>query len=177
MNCPAPRMHCHAALRSWSLALSCLRGAAEDAREIVRRSVNVGDENLKARPQLHLSRTQRGPQPGQFGACHQDRSRNLRRNPAGRLALPPPDLSRRQAPASQRRTQGRGETAQNHAEARRKETPAQREKRLADYDRKREQERAIVARDGGRLRLPPGGRGSSRRPRTVRHRGRPASRL
>jgi hypothetical protein len=117
--------------------------AAEDAREIVRRSVNVGDENLKAaRNYTYRERSEGRSLDGSGHATKTEVETYdvtvLEGSPYRRL------ISRDDKPLSPKDERKEDEKLRKITADRHKETSAQREKRLADYDRKREQERATI---------------------------------
>ena len=114
---------------------------ADDAREIVRRSVNVGDENLKAaRNYTYRERSEGRTLDGAGRVTKTEIETHditvLEGSPYRRLVarddkpLPPKDERKEE------------DKLRKITAERQKETPAQREKRLAEYDRKREHERA-----------------------------------
>jgi len=122
-----------------ALAVSVCLGA-EDTREIVRRSVNVGDENLKAA--RNYTFRERSEERTLDGAGRVTKTESETRDitvlsgsPYRRL------IARDDKPLPPKDERKEDEKLRKIAEERRKETPAQREKRVADYDRKREQER------------------------------------
>jgi hypothetical protein len=115
--------------------------AAEDAREIVRRSVNVGDQNLKAARNYTYRERSEGRSLDHSGRVSKTEIEVhditvLEGSPYKRL------ISRDDKPLPPGDERKEEEKLLKITAERRKETPAQREKRLADYDRKREHERA-----------------------------------
>src|ERR1041384_5096500 len=114
---------------------------AEDAREIVRRSVNVGDENLKA--------------AGNY--TFRERAEVREFDGAGRLSKTEVEshdvtivdgspyrrlISRDDKPLPAKEERKEQQKLDKIAADRRKETEAQRQKRLAEYEKRRQQERA-----------------------------------
>lgn len=123
-------------------ALTACAGA-EDAREIVRRSVNVGDENLKTAGNYTFR--ERAEVREFDGAGRVAKAENethdvtiIDGSPYRRLT------SRNDKPLPAKDEQKEQQKLNRIAEERRKETPAQREKRLAEYEKRRQQERAMM---------------------------------
>jgi len=126
----------------FTVALTAGAGA-EDAREIVRRSVNLGDENLKAAGNYTFreraeARTFDGAGRTTKTEVETHDVTLVDGSPYRRL------LSRDDKPLPAKDEQKERDKLNKIADERRKETPAQREKRLADYEKRRQQERAMV---------------------------------
>jgi len=122
-------------------ALTACAGA-EDPREIVRRSVNVGDENLKAAANYTFrERAEAREFDGSGRISKTERETHdvtlVDGSPYRRL------IARDDKPLPAKDEQKEQQKLNKIAEERRKESSAQREKRLAEYQRKREQERAM----------------------------------
>jgi hypothetical protein len=115
-------------------------GAADDAREIVRRSVNTGDENIRAA--RNYTFRERSEDRSLNGAGETTKTEVetydvtlIDGSPYRRL------LSRDDKPLSEKEERKEEDKLRKIANERRKETPEQRKKRVADWDRKRRQER------------------------------------
>jgi hypothetical protein len=119
----------------------CVCAADDGAREIVRRSVNVGDGNVRAARNYTFRERSEGRTLD--GSGHVTRTEVetydvtlLDGSPYRRL------IGRDDKPLSEKDERKEQEKLRKITEARRKETPAQREKRIAAWDKKREEERA-----------------------------------
>ena len=116
---------------------------ADDAREIVRRSVNVGDENLKAaRNYTYRERSQQLTLDGSGRVTKTESETRditvLEGSPYRRL------IARDDKPLPPKDERKEEEKLRRITAERSKETPEQRERRIAEYDRKREQDRDSV---------------------------------
>jgi hypothetical protein len=114
--------------------------AAEDAREIVRRSVNAGDENVRAARNYTFRERNEGRTLDGSGNVTKTESETydvtlLDGSPYRRL------VARDDKPLPPKDERKEDEKLRKITEARRKETEAQRQKRIADWDKKRAQER------------------------------------
>jgi hypothetical protein len=123
-----------------ALSLTIAAGA-DDAREIVRRSVNAGDENVRAARNYTFRERNEGKTLDGSGRVTKTEVETydvtlLDGSPYKRL------VSRDDKPLPAKDERKEEEKLRKMGEARRKETAEQREKRVADWDRKREQERA-----------------------------------
>src|SRR5262245_30142673 len=115
--------------------------AADDAREIVRRSVNHGDENLRIARNYTFRERNEGRTLDASGRVTKTEVETydvtlVDGSPYRRL------IERDDKPLSAKEERKEQEKLRKITESRRKETAAQREKRIADWERKREQERA-----------------------------------
>jgi len=122
------------------LALILPLAAADEAREIVRRSVNIGDENIRAARDYTFRERRTGRMLNGSGAVTKTEVETydvtlVDGSPYRRL------ISRDDKPLPSKDERKEQEKLRKIAEARRKETPTEREKRIADWDRKRQQER------------------------------------
>jgi hypothetical protein len=126
-----------------TIALAVLLLAADDAREIVRRSVNLGDENLRAARNYTFRERSEGRTLNGAGEVTKTEVETydvtlVDGSPYRRLVsrddkpLPPKDERKEQ------------EKLRKIADTRRKEDPEQRRKRVAEWDRKREQQRETL---------------------------------
>jgi hypothetical protein len=117
--------------------------AGEDAREIVRRSVNLGDQNLKA-AQNYTFRERNA-------ARTLDGSGNVTKTEIDTYDVTLIDgspykrlIARNDKPLPEKDERREKDKLRKIADQRRKETPSQRENRIAEYNRKREQQRAMA---------------------------------
>ena len=120
-----------------------LSWAADDAREIIRRSVNLGDQNIKAaRDYAYQERVDTRTLDGSGGVTKAEIETYdvivLDGSPYERL------ISRDDKPLPAKDEHKEADKQRKIAEERRKETPADRERRLADYERRRERQRAVM---------------------------------
>jgi hypothetical protein len=115
--------------------------AADDAREIVRRSVNVGDDNVRAARNYTFRERNEGRTLDGSGRVTKTEVETydvtqLDGSPYRRL------LARDDKPLPPKDERKEEEKLRKIAEARRKETAVERERRVADWEKKRQQERA-----------------------------------
>jgi hypothetical protein len=129
-------------VRHLMIFLAAVCAGAEDAREIVRRSVDVGDENLKIagnytfRERAEAREFDGSGRISKTGIETHDVTL-VDGSPYRRL------LSRDDKPLPGKEERKEQQKLDKIAAERRKETPAQREKRLADHEKKRREERAL----------------------------------
>jgi hypothetical protein len=116
---------------------------AEDAPAIVRRSVNLGDENLKAAANYTFRERAEAREFDGTGRVSKTEVEThdvtlIDGSPYRRL------ISRDDKPLPAKEEQKEQQKLKKIAEDRRKESPAQREKRLAETEKHREQQRAMI---------------------------------
>jgi hypothetical protein len=119
----------------------CVCAGDDGAREIVRRSVNVGDDNVRAARNYTFRERNEGRTLDGSGRVTKTEVETydvtlLDGSPYRRL------IARDDKPLPEKDERKEQEKLRKMADARRKETPAQRDKRIADWDKKREEERA-----------------------------------